>query len=378
MFKSIKTIAALAVAAAALRRRRAGLGSDELRRRRQPRRPAVELEPGRTSATATRGKKCTWVLNDAYGNPGGEKAPKSGTLKKIKLIAGEPGSFKLQLVKVEGRQLRQGRHQRAEDHLRGSGRPERRHLRGRDVQGRHPGPQGRAARDRDQGDQHPALQLRRRQHPALQPGRSRSATPSQALGSRRRLLDADRGRRQVAQPHPHPTIARPRSGGASSSFRGWARRLWVGIDRGERRRRCPVVTHIRSGPSAISSGEPADPHLLDRVVDRPDRSPRRTLPRWRPRPCRSRRRRRAAPRRRRSAPSSSAGHRDSGVVTVPPSVFATQTSLARRRRRPSGCRRRRRRPRRRPLISRRITWSPSRSVTQRSASSKAMSVALRW
>ncbi len=51
---------------------------------------------------AAPGTKCTWVLNDAYGNAGGEKAPQSGKLKSIKLVAGEAGSFKLQLVKVRG------------------------------------------------------------------------------------------------------------------------------------------------------------------------------------------------------------------------------------------------------------------------------------
>ncbi len=50
------------------------------------------------------GTKCTWVLNDAYGNAGGEKAPRSGELRSIKLIAGEAGSFKLQLVKVTNNQ----------------------------------------------------------------------------------------------------------------------------------------------------------------------------------------------------------------------------------------------------------------------------------
>lgn len=44
--------------------------------------------------------KCTWVMGEAYGNPGGEEAPKSGYLKKLKLIAGEAGSFKLQVVKT--------------------------------------------------------------------------------------------------------------------------------------------------------------------------------------------------------------------------------------------------------------------------------------
>jgi hypothetical protein len=46
------------------------------------------------------GQKCTWVMNEAYGNPGGEESPKAGKLKSIKLIAGEAGSFKLQVVKT--------------------------------------------------------------------------------------------------------------------------------------------------------------------------------------------------------------------------------------------------------------------------------------
>ena len=43
---------------------------------------------------------CTMVLNDAYGRPnGGELAPKTGTIEKIRLIAGGPGSFRLMAVK---------------------------------------------------------------------------------------------------------------------------------------------------------------------------------------------------------------------------------------------------------------------------------------
>lgn len=43
---------------------------------------------------------CTMVLNDAYGRPnGGEIAPKTGTIKKIRMIAGGPGSFRLMAVK---------------------------------------------------------------------------------------------------------------------------------------------------------------------------------------------------------------------------------------------------------------------------------------
>jgi hypothetical protein len=47
---------------------------------------------------------CTMVLNEAYGRPdGGEFAPKTGTIKKIRLIAGGPGSFRLMAVrKING------------------------------------------------------------------------------------------------------------------------------------------------------------------------------------------------------------------------------------------------------------------------------------
>lgn len=45
---------------------------------------------------------CTRVENDAYQNAGVEKAPTSGKLKKIHLVGGVPGSFRLQLAKVKG------------------------------------------------------------------------------------------------------------------------------------------------------------------------------------------------------------------------------------------------------------------------------------
>ena len=102
MFKSVKTIAALAVATVALAGGAAqaqaatSFGADV----------NPDVQPSNSSqaheCNGFPNKKCTWVLNDAYGNPGHEKSPKTGTLKKIKLIAGEAGSFKLQLVKVDG------------------------------------------------------------------------------------------------------------------------------------------------------------------------------------------------------------------------------------------------------------------------------------
>jgi hypothetical protein len=46
------------------------------------------------------GAACTMIENDAYGRAGVERAPRSGTIKKIRLIAGGPGSFRLQVAKV--------------------------------------------------------------------------------------------------------------------------------------------------------------------------------------------------------------------------------------------------------------------------------------
>lgn len=44
---------------------------------------------------------CTFVQDEAYGRPeGGEFAPKTGTIKRIRVIAGTPGSFRPQVVTV--------------------------------------------------------------------------------------------------------------------------------------------------------------------------------------------------------------------------------------------------------------------------------------
>ena len=43
---------------------------------------------------------CTWVMMEAYGRPdGGHKAPKDGTIGKVRVIACEPGNFRIQLAK---------------------------------------------------------------------------------------------------------------------------------------------------------------------------------------------------------------------------------------------------------------------------------------
>jgi hypothetical protein len=45
---------------------------------------------------------CTMVQNEAYGRPdGGHIAPKTGTIKKIRLIAGGPGTMRIETVKVK-------------------------------------------------------------------------------------------------------------------------------------------------------------------------------------------------------------------------------------------------------------------------------------
>jgi hypothetical protein len=48
------------------------------------------------------GPDCTMVQEEAYGRPeGGQIAPKSGRIKRIRVIAGGPGSFRPQIVKVQ-------------------------------------------------------------------------------------------------------------------------------------------------------------------------------------------------------------------------------------------------------------------------------------
>jgi hypothetical protein len=45
---------------------------------------------------------CTMVQNEAYGRPdGGHIAPKTGTIKRIRLIAGGPGTMRVETAKVK-------------------------------------------------------------------------------------------------------------------------------------------------------------------------------------------------------------------------------------------------------------------------------------
>lgn len=86
--------ALIAVAAGAATAQAASFGAD-LNKTVQPSNAGMAHD-----CDANPGGKCTWVMGEAYGNPGGEMAPKTGYLKKLKLIAGEAGKFKLQIVKT--------------------------------------------------------------------------------------------------------------------------------------------------------------------------------------------------------------------------------------------------------------------------------------
>jgi hypothetical protein len=57
--------------------------------------------PAHPCSQQSPGAACTMVQNDAYGRAGFERAPKTGTIKRIRVIAGGPGSFRLQIAKVK-------------------------------------------------------------------------------------------------------------------------------------------------------------------------------------------------------------------------------------------------------------------------------------
>ncbi|MDX6622140.1 MAG: hypothetical protein QOE75_72 [Solirubrobacterales bacterium] len=57
--------------------------------------PGIQCEPGTLTP-------CTMVQNEAYGRPdGGEFAPKTGTIKRIRIIAADAGSFRPQIATVK-------------------------------------------------------------------------------------------------------------------------------------------------------------------------------------------------------------------------------------------------------------------------------------
>lgn len=63
----------------------------------QPSNSLPGIDCGAMSVSPT----CSFVQEEAYGRPdGGERAPKTGTIKQIRVIAGGPGSFRPQVVTV--------------------------------------------------------------------------------------------------------------------------------------------------------------------------------------------------------------------------------------------------------------------------------------
>jgi hypothetical protein len=68
--------------------------------------PSNSLPGLRCIADPLRFSPCTMVQNEAYGRPnGGHIAPKTGVIKKIRLIAGGPGTTRIETVKVKQRTL---------------------------------------------------------------------------------------------------------------------------------------------------------------------------------------------------------------------------------------------------------------------------------
>lgn len=55
--------------------------------------------PEKCSDQPGSGSLCTWVAVTAFENGGNEKAPKAGTIRKIKLVTCVAGSFKLQIAR---------------------------------------------------------------------------------------------------------------------------------------------------------------------------------------------------------------------------------------------------------------------------------------
>lgn len=68
--------------------------------------PSNSLPGLRCIADPLRFSPCTMVQNEAYGRPdGGHIAPKTGVIKRIRLIAGGPGTTRIETVKVKQRTL---------------------------------------------------------------------------------------------------------------------------------------------------------------------------------------------------------------------------------------------------------------------------------
>ena len=57
-------------------------------------------EPCSDNLGGSKSTKCTWILEQAFGQAGKQQAPGNGTIKTIKVMAGAKGSFTLQIAQV--------------------------------------------------------------------------------------------------------------------------------------------------------------------------------------------------------------------------------------------------------------------------------------
>ncbi|MFN8159546.1 MAG: hypothetical protein U0R52_00660 [Solirubrobacterales bacterium] len=94
-------VAAAALAALALGVPAAGAGTVKFGSKLNPSIQPSNSLPARDCRHQNPGQSCTFVQNEAYGRPnGGEKAPAGGTLKRVRVIAGGKGHFRLQIVRA--------------------------------------------------------------------------------------------------------------------------------------------------------------------------------------------------------------------------------------------------------------------------------------
>ncbi len=110
--------------------------------------PAKPCEPSASHS-------CTRVMSQAYGR-NTPKAPKDGTIAKIRLIAGESGSLTVYIAKIkDGTKAKVVR--KGPTHPLPGPAGQQLGLHDRDLQGQHPGRQGRG----------PGIQVQLHQRPAL-------------------------------------------------------------------------------------------------------------------------------------------------------------------------------------------------------------------
>lgn len=65
-----------------------------------------QLTPGASCDQNNKAKLCTWLLEVGQNNPSGTRAPRNGTIGKIRLMACDPGTFVLQIARAQPSQDR--------------------------------------------------------------------------------------------------------------------------------------------------------------------------------------------------------------------------------------------------------------------------------